>query len=150
MVARHKAEAQGGFGGTSECAAGAADPTCLEEAERAPEDREDQETTPSPAKMAQSQRELRPAMTSASPEPEESWQMEEKCIPEENPMTGACHPYLQPWDPTPAQNKHHSSDSERTQIDRSSPATSCEANRRPPGAESIPSLSPDWGETEHL
>ena len=74
--------------------------------------------------------------------------LEEKPMPEENPMTEAWHLYPQPWDPILAQNKHHSGDSERTQKDRSSPATSCEANRRPPGAESILPLSPDRGETE--
>ena len=41
-------------------------------------------------------------------------------------------------------------DSERMNKDRLSPAISCEANRRPPGAESIPPLSPDWGETKRL
>ena len=56
IVARHAAEARGGFGGTSERVVDTADPTCPEEEEGAAErDREDLETTLSAAKREQSE-----------------------------------------------------------------------------------------------
>ena len=111
IVARHEAAAHGGFGVTSERAAGAGDPTCLEEEEGAPaEDRGDRGTTPSAAKRARSEKERQPATISVLTEPAESERMAEKCRPEENPMAGAWHRYPQPWDPTLEQNKHHSGD----------------------------------------
>ena len=82
------------------------------------------------AKREQSEWELCPATTSASPEPDESWRTEERRTPEENPMTGVWQPYPQPRDPTPVLKKQHSRDPKRTQKDRSPLATSCKAHRR--------------------
>ena len=51
--------------------------------------------------------------------------------PEANPMTGARHPYQQPWDPTQEQNKQNNGDWVR-QKDWLSPTNAYGASRTPP------------------
>ena len=66
-------------------------------------------------------------------------------MPEANPMTGAWHPYPQPWDPTQEQNKQNNGDCIRRQKGRLSPANACGASRTPPNGASTPIQSPDSG-----